>query len=34
MIHPEDQQVMALAGLYEYWRNPEVETGRQTQPPG
>ncbi|MFF1475144.1 SOS response-associated peptidase [Streptomyces mirabilis] len=23
-IHPEDQQVMALAGLYEYWRNPEV----------
>ena len=24
-IHPEDQQVMALAGLYEYWRNPEVK---------
>ncbi|MEV8038131.1 SOS response-associated peptidase [Streptomyces sp. NPDC086182] len=24
-IHPEDEQVMALAGLYEYWRNPEVE---------
>ncbi|MET8248041.1 SOS response-associated peptidase [Streptomyces sp. NPDC005202] len=23
-IHPEDAQVMALAGLYEYWRNPEV----------
>ncbi|MEU7058020.1 SOS response-associated peptidase [Streptomyces sp. NPDC046197] len=23
-IHPEDGQVMALAGLYEYWRNPEV----------
>lgn len=24
-IHPADQRVMALAGLYEYWRNPEVE---------
>ncbi|MFF3311476.1 SOS response-associated peptidase [Streptomyces sp. NPDC002952] len=24
-IHPEDDQVMALAGLYEYWRNPEVD---------
>ncbi|MFD8393728.1 SOS response-associated peptidase [Streptomyces sp. NPDC059680] len=24
-IHPEDDQVMALAGLYEYWRNPEVK---------
>ncbi|NGO11876.1 SOS response-associated peptidase [Streptomyces sp. HC44] len=24
-IHPEDGQVMALAGLYEYWHNPEVE---------
>ncbi|MEV6057514.1 SOS response-associated peptidase [Streptomyces sp. NPDC052107] len=23
-IHPEDHQVMALAGLYEYWRNPQV----------
>ncbi|MFI9248262.1 SOS response-associated peptidase [Streptomyces sp. NPDC053086] len=23
-IHPEDDQVMALAGLYEYWRNPAV----------
>jgi putative SOS response-associated peptidase YedK len=23
-IHPQDDQVMALAGLYEYWRNPEV----------
>ncbi|MFF4846218.1 SOS response-associated peptidase [Streptomyces collinus] len=21
-IHPEDDQVMALAGLYEYWRDP------------
>ncbi|WP_166028754.1 SOS response-associated peptidase [Streptomyces chilikensis] len=24
-IHPADGQVMALAGLYEYWRNPEVK---------
>ncbi|MGV9991189.1 SOS response-associated peptidase [Streptomyces sp. NPDC003374] len=24
-IHPEDDGVMALAGLYEYWRDPEVE---------
>ncbi|MGW1171234.1 SOS response-associated peptidase [Streptomyces sp. NPDC002550] len=24
-IHPEDGEVMALAGLYEYWRNPEVK---------
>ncbi|MBQ0826622.1 SOS response-associated peptidase [Streptomyces tagetis] len=24
-IHPDDGQVMALAGLYEYWRDPEVE---------
>ncbi|MCX4706268.1 SOS response-associated peptidase [Streptomyces sp. NBC_01373] len=24
-IHPEDEQVMALAGLYEYWRNPEIQ---------
>ncbi|MFI6360838.1 SOS response-associated peptidase [Streptomyces sp. NPDC050743] len=24
-IHPEDGQVLALAGLYEYWRNPEVK---------
>ncbi|MGW2831768.1 SOS response-associated peptidase [Streptomyces sp. NPDC001286] len=24
-IHPEDDQVMALAGLYEYWRDPEVQ---------
>ncbi|KOV97508.1 MULTISPECIES: SOS response-associated peptidase [unclassified Streptomyces] len=23
-IHPEDGQVMALAGLYEYWRDPSV----------
>ncbi|MGW6910028.1 SOS response-associated peptidase [Streptomyces sp. NPDC054940] len=23
-IHPEDGQVMALAGLYEYWRDPEI----------
>ncbi|MER6983639.1 SOS response-associated peptidase [Streptomyces carpinensis] len=23
-IHPEDGRVMALAGLYEYWRDPEV----------
>ncbi|MFI1376742.1 SOS response-associated peptidase [Streptomyces longwoodensis] len=23
-IHPEDDQVMALAGLYGYWRDPEV----------
>ncbi|WP_435271388.1 SOS response-associated peptidase [Streptomyces sp. 1222.5] len=23
-IHPEDEKVMALAGLYEYWRNPAV----------
>lgn len=23
-ISPEDGQVMALAGLYEFWRNPEV----------
>lgn len=24
-IHPEDDQVMALAGLYEYWRDPAVK---------
>ncbi|MFH9011612.1 SOS response-associated peptidase [Streptomyces sp. NPDC017943] len=24
-IHPADGQVMAMAGLYEYWRNPEVK---------
>ncbi|WP_030423377.1 SOS response-associated peptidase [Streptomyces sp. SCSIO 75703] len=24
-IHPDDDQVMALAGLYEYWRDPAVE---------
>ncbi|MFE9674342.1 SOS response-associated peptidase [Streptomyces sp. NPDC006259] len=24
-IHPEDGRVMALAGLYEYWRDPEVK---------
>ncbi|MFD9285742.1 SOS response-associated peptidase family protein [Streptomyces mirabilis] len=24
-INPEDMQVMALAGLYEYWRKPEVQ---------
>lgn len=24
-IHPEDEQVMALAGLYEYWRDPAVK---------
>ncbi|MDO0925911.1 SOS response-associated peptidase [Streptomyces sp. TG1A-8] len=24
-IHPEDGRVMALAGLYEYWRDPDVE---------
>ncbi|GAA0644262.1 SOS response-associated peptidase [Streptomyces thermocarboxydovorans] len=24
-IHAEDEEVMALAGLYEYWRNPDVE---------
>jgi putative SOS response-associated peptidase YedK len=23
-IHAEDGQVLALAGLYEYWRNPEI----------
>ncbi|MEV8550774.1 SOS response-associated peptidase [Streptomyces glaucescens] len=23
-IHPEDEKVMALAGLYEYWRDPAV----------
>ncbi|GKQ40527.1 SOS response-associated peptidase [Streptomyces sp. A012304] len=23
-VHPEDDQVMALAGLYEYWRDPSV----------
>ncbi|MYQ94401.1 SOS response-associated peptidase [Streptomyces sp. SID4946] len=23
-IHPESDQVMALAGLYEYWRDPEI----------
>jgi putative SOS response-associated peptidase YedK len=23
-IHPGDGEVMALAGLYEYWRNPDV----------
>ncbi|MER5479384.1 SOS response-associated peptidase [Streptomyces sp. NPDC002734] len=26
-IHPADGEVMALAGLYEYWRNPEVKDG-------
>lgn len=24
-IHPEDDQVMALAGLYEFWRDPAVK---------
>jgi putative SOS response-associated peptidase YedK len=24
-IHPEDEQVLALAGLYEYWRDPAVK---------
>jgi putative SOS response-associated peptidase YedK len=24
-IHPEDGQVLALAGLYEYWRDPEIK---------
>ncbi|MET7683263.1 SOS response-associated peptidase [Streptomyces sp. NPDC005423] len=24
-IHPEDDEVMALAGLYEYWRDPAVK---------
>ncbi|OIJ65437.1 SOS response-associated peptidase [Streptomyces mangrovisoli] len=24
-IHPEDDQIMALAGLYEYWRDPAVK---------
>ncbi|MER5215683.1 SOS response-associated peptidase [Streptomyces sp. NPDC002838] len=24
-IHPDDEQVMALAGLYEYWRDPAVK---------
>ncbi|MFI8823942.1 SOS response-associated peptidase [Streptomyces sp. NPDC053431] len=24
-IHPTDDQVMALAGLYEYWRDPDVK---------
>ncbi|MFF7176917.1 SOS response-associated peptidase family protein [Streptomyces sp. NPDC008121] len=24
-IHPADGEVMALAGLYEYWRDPEVQ---------
>ncbi|MFF9817661.1 SOS response-associated peptidase [Streptomyces sp. NPDC014006] len=24
-IHPADGQIMALAGLYAYWRNPEVD---------
>ncbi|MFJ4692255.1 SOS response-associated peptidase [Streptomyces sp. NPDC088766] len=24
-IHPEDGRVMALAGLYEYWRDPQVQ---------
>ncbi len=24
-IHPADGQIMALAGLYEYWRNPEIK---------
>lgn len=23
-IHPADGQVMAMAGLYEYWRNPDI----------
>ncbi|MFB7864210.1 SOS response-associated peptidase [Streptomyces sp. NPDC056069] len=23
-IHPVDDQVMAMAGLYEYWRNPDI----------
>ncbi|MFI5520097.1 SOS response-associated peptidase [Streptomyces platensis] len=26
-ISPEDSQVMALAGLYEFWRDPAVEDG-------
>ncbi|MET9968162.1 SOS response-associated peptidase [Streptomyces sp. NPDC006356] len=24
-IHPEDGQVLALAGLYEFWRDPEIK---------
>jgi putative SOS response-associated peptidase YedK len=24
-VHPADEQVMALAGLYEYWRDPRVK---------
>lgn len=24
-IHAEDDQVLAFAGLYEYWRNPEIK---------
>ncbi|MGW8799268.1 SOS response-associated peptidase [Streptomyces sp. NPDC055775] len=24
-IHPTDGQVMALAGLYEYWRDPDID---------
>ncbi|MFE1950506.1 SOS response-associated peptidase [Streptomyces sp. NPDC059524] len=24
-IHPADDQVMAMAGLYEYWRDPDVK---------
>lgn len=24
-IHPQDDQIMALAGLYEYWRDPAVK---------
>lgn len=30
-IHPQDEQVMALAGLYEYWRDPAV---KQDDDPG
>ncbi|MFG3349866.1 SOS response-associated peptidase [Streptomyces sp. NPDC048018] len=26
-IHPADDQVMAMAGLYEYWRNPDIADG-------
>ncbi|MCZ4610841.1 SOS response-associated peptidase [Streptomyces sp. Lzd4kr] len=26
-IHPEDGQVLALAGLYEFWRDPAVKDG-------
>jgi putative SOS response-associated peptidase YedK len=24
-IHPDDGQIMAMAGLYEYWRDPDVK---------